>query len=175
MERTWILGSEDLSDRGQVTSPLSLGFLPSQSNCQNICHTYNLIVCVQPFAHPGAQHKHKACCVSSTCPSRSALPSPSPGEAPGLLCSLASTRVCPVETLAKGWCVKEARGDGFLLPWLPPALWAGLTEFSSTQGHTFPLELQLSPLLPLALQAKGGQSFLLWCPSTPLPCQSLER
>lgn len=85
-------------------------------------------------------------------------PPPSPGEAPGLLCSLASTRVCPVETLAKGWCVKEERGDGFLLLWLPPALWAGLTEFSSTQGHTFPLELQLSPLLPLAFRLRVARA-----------------
>lgn len=65
-----------LRDEGQVTSPLSLGFLPSQSNCQNTCHTYHLIVYVQPFAHTGAKHKHKACCVLSSCPSR--LPPPPP-------------------------------------------------------------------------------------------------
>lgn len=100
-----------------------------------ICNTYNnIIMYIKLFTHTGAKNKNEACCVLSFA-LQTSPPSP-PREAPGLLCSLASTWVCSVETLAKDWCLKEERGDRSLLPCLPPSLWDRVTMCSSTQGHS---------------------------------------
>lgn len=148
-----------------------LGFLASQSDCRNICDTYNdMIMYVKPFTQTGAENKNRACCALSFA-LQAGPPSP-PREAPGLLCSLASTWVCSVETLAKDRCLKEERGDRSLLPCLPPSLWGRVTMCSSTQGHSpLPATTQLSPLLPLTLSGQqwpGLPALLVpGCPSTP--------
>ena len=59
-----VLQSEDLD---KSLYRLSLGFLTSQSNCQNICNTYNNIMAdVKPFTYRRATNK--TCCVFSICP-----------------------------------------------------------------------------------------------------------
>ena len=119
-----VLQSEDLDKSLYL---LSLGFLTSQSNCQNICNPYNNVtVDVKPCTYRCA--KTKACRVFCICLPplpRLALCFP-PGKESGLLCSLASAWKWPIETLAEDWCLKEERGSGIFA--LPPFTLLGSSD-----------------------------------------------